>query len=141
MKGHFRRLPVAMCPSDPENAILRCDDLVVVCLCAEWCGTCREYRPEFERLAGRFPDARFVWRDIEENAEQMGNLDVENFPTILMRRRNWVLFFGTILPQAEHLRRLIETFLTQTVEQSRQYARSTPERSAWQNDPDLAKIG
>ncbi|MDR2787085.1 MAG: thioredoxin family protein [Candidatus Accumulibacter sp.] len=129
-----------MYPSDSESTRLHFDDLAVVCLCAEWCGTCREYRPEFERLADRFPGARFIWRDIEENAERLGNLEIENFPTILVRRREWVLFFGAMLPQAGHLRRLIETFLEQTIEQSRHYALSTPERSAWQKDPDLAEV-
>ena len=116
-------------------------DAWVVCLCAQWCGTCREYRHEFERLADRFPGVRFLWRDIEENAESLGDLEVENFPTIMVRRREWVLFFGTMLPQVGHLRRLIETFLEQTIEQSRNYAVSSPERSAWQTDTDLAGLG
>jgi thiol-disulfide isomerase/thioredoxin len=130
-----------MCPSAPESVRSRSADLVVVCLCAEWCGTCREYRAEFERLADRFPGTEFLWRDIEEDAGCPGNLEVENFPTILVRRREWVLFFGTMLPQAGHLRRLIETFLAQTIDQSRDYALSSPERSAWQTDPDLAALG
>jgi thiol-disulfide isomerase/thioredoxin len=126
-----------MYPSDPGPHF---DDLSVVCLCAEWCGTCREYRPGFERLTDHFPGAKFVWRDIEENAERLGNLEIENFPTILVRRREWVLFFGVMPPQTEHLRRLIETFREQTIEESRQYALATPERSAWQEDPDLAEV-
>jgi thiol-disulfide isomerase/thioredoxin len=117
------------------------DDLVVVCLCAEWCGTCREYRAEFERLTDRFPRVRFLWRDIEENADLLGNLEIENFPTILARRREWVLFFGAMPPQIGHLCRLIEIFLEQTIEQSQYYTESVPERSAWQKNPDLANIG
>jgi thiol-disulfide isomerase/thioredoxin len=116
-------------------------DLAVVCLCAEWCGSCREYRAEFERLAGQFPGVAFLWRDIEDDAGSLGDIEVENFPTILVRRREWVLFFGAMLPQAGHLRRLIETFLTQTIEESRRHALSTPERSAWQTDPDLRDLG
>ncbi|MDR0576871.1 MAG: thioredoxin family protein [Candidatus Accumulibacter sp.] len=130
-----------MCPSDPEGARLHSDGLDVVCLCAEWCNTCREYRHEFERLDGQFPEVGFFWRDIEENAERLGDLEIENFPTILVRRREWVLFFGVMPPQAEHLRRLIETFQAQTIEQSRNHATSSPERSAWQTNPDLAGLG
>jgi thiol-disulfide isomerase/thioredoxin len=129
-----------MCSFDPDGVCLHFDDLVVVCLCAEWCGTCREYCGEFERLADRFPEVRFLWRDIEENAEGLGDLEIENFPTILVRRREWVLFFGVMPPQVGHLRRLIEIFLEQTIEQSRNYALSSPERSAWQTDPNLAGL-
>jgi thiol-disulfide isomerase/thioredoxin len=129
-----------MCPSTPEDPP-RFGDLAVVCLCAEWCETCREYRRKFERLADCFPGVRFLWQDIEENPERLGALEIENFPTILARRREWVLFFGTMPPQAEHLRRLIEVFLEQTPEQSQDYALSSRERSAWQTNPDLALLG
>ncbi|MDR0440369.1 MAG: thioredoxin family protein, partial [Candidatus Accumulibacter sp.] len=129
-----------MRPSAPEGSSPSAD-LAVVCLCAEWCGSCREYRREFERLAERFPGVKFLWRDIEDDSESLGATEIENFPTILVRRREWVLFFGTLPPRAEHLRRLIENFLEQTVEQSREYALSSPERSAWQTDPDLALLG
>jgi thiol-disulfide isomerase/thioredoxin len=132
-----------MSPSDPENAARhRSDELTVVCLCAEWCGTCREYRGEFERLGSLFPRVRFFWRDIEdeENAGSMGDLDIEDFPTILAYRREWVLFFGSVRPQAEHLRRLIGTFLEQDAGQDRHYALSHPERKAWQTDSDLAGL-
>ena len=116
-------------------------DLAVVCLCAEWCGTCRKYRAEFDRLAGQFNDVSFFWRDIEDNAECLGDLDIENFPTILIRRQEWVLFFGTMLPQADHLHRLLEVFLAQTVEESRRYAWATHERSAWQTNQDISGLG
>lgn len=116
-------------------------DLVVVGLCAEWCGTCREYRPEFDRLAEQFSGARFRWMDIEEHAECLGDIDVENFPTILVRRGKCVLFFGVMLPQIGHLRRLIEVLAAQSPEQSEQYAFSTPELAKLQEDPDLPRIG
>ena len=38
-------------------------------------------------------------------------------------------------------RRLIETFEEQTPEQSHDYARSTPERTGWQDDADLRHLG
>lgn len=114
---------------------------LVTCLCAQWCGTCRDYRTGFDALAAEFPGVRFSWLDIEERADDLGELDIENFPTLYIRRDDSVLFFGTMLPHLNNLRRLIETFLEQTPEQSRDYARSAPERAGWQDDHDLHHLG
>lgn len=115
-------------------------DFQVICLCADWCGTCRDYRGGFEALAENFPAARFHWLDIEEHGDQLGDLDVENFPTVLVVRGGDVQFFGTLLPHQSHLRRLLETLAEQTAEQSRACARATPERRAWQEDADLGNL-
>ena len=117
------------------------DVLSVVCLCAEWCGTCREYKTEFDRLASVFPDVRFLWCDIEDNADALGDLDIENFPTLCIRRGDLILFFGVMLPQIGLLRRLIESFSELSPDQARSYAFSSPERSAWQINADLSLIG
>ena len=114
---------------------------LVICLCAQWCGTCRDYRAGFDGLAALFPGVRFRWLDIEEESDELGDLDIENFPTLFIRRDDSVLFFGTMLPHSSYLRRLVETFLEQSGEQSRDYARSTPERLGWQDDPDLRRLG
>lgn len=113
----------------------------VVCLCAQWCTTCREYRPGFEDLARQFPESRFRWLDIEDEADELGDLDVENFPTLLIARGESVLFFGTMPPQLAHLRRMLESFAEQSLEQSRHYARSDAERSSWQDCDDLCRLG
>ena len=63
------------------------DTLFVACLCAEWCGTCREYRDAFDRLADKHPEICFAWIDIETHADRFDDLDVENFPTILIEDR------------------------------------------------------
>ena len=117
------------------------EDFLVICLCAEWCGTCRDYEPGFNELATQFTDIRFRWLDIEEHADEMGDLDVENFPTLFIQRGNVTLFFGTMLPHLSHLRRTIETFREQTPEQSLDYALSSPERRGWQENSDLRRLG
>lgn len=81
--------------------------LVVACYCAEWCDTCRKYRHDFETLAGQWPQHVFVWIDIEDSPDLLGDVDVENFPTIALQGAQRTLFFGTLLPHASHLERLI----------------------------------
>ena len=115
-------------------------EFLVICLCAEWCGTCRDYRAGFNDLATQFPGAKFCWLDIEDQADDMGDLDVENFPTLFIQRRESILFFGTMLPHLTHLRRLIETFHEQTLEESRNYVQSNRERLGWQVNQDLRHL-
>ena len=81
----------------------------VVCLCAQWCGTCRDYRALFDRLAHEHPSARFVWIDIEDEADVAGGLDVETFPTLLIADGQTARFLGPLLPQAAVLARLLES--------------------------------
>jgi thioredoxin 1 len=83
----------------------------VWCLCAEWCDTCVEYRPGFLALAGKFPEAKFRWVDIEDQADEVGDLEVNNFPTLRVTRENQVLFHGTLLPVHAHLERLLRELL------------------------------
>jgi thioredoxin 1 len=86
--------------------------LLVAGLCAQWCGTCREYQPLFEREGQAFGErARFVWVDVEDHAEVMGPIDVEDFPTLLIAHGDQVLFFGTITPHAQTLSRLVQSAL------------------------------
>jgi thiol-disulfide isomerase/thioredoxin len=84
---------------------------LVICLCAQWCSTCRSYRATFERAAREFADARFLWVDIEDEAEVMGAIDVENFPTLLIGTGGDPRFFGTLTPQPEILARLLRAHL------------------------------
>ncbi len=85
--------------------------MVVTCFCALWCHTCEEYREGFFALAAEFPQARFAWLDIEDDADEVGELEVENFPTIRITRGKAQLFFGPLPPQHEHLRRLVRAML------------------------------
>jgi thioredoxin 1 len=83
--------------------------LLVACLCAQWCGTCEDYRPLFAQLETEFADARFVWVDIEDEAELVDPIEVENFPTLLIAVAAQARFFGTVTPHIETLRRLIQS--------------------------------
>ncbi len=87
--------------------------LVVACLCAGWCTTCEAYRATFDAAAGRFPQARFAWIDIEDQADALGDaaLDIENFPTLMLLDGTTPMFFGTVLPHAGTLTRMVEAAL------------------------------
>jgi len=80
----------------------------VVCLCAAWCGTCREYADAFARLAREQPQARFHWVDVEDDADLVDELDVENFPTALIGVGGAPVFFGVLLPHIQTLERLVQ---------------------------------
>jgi thioredoxin 1 len=86
--------------------------LLVACLCADWCGACREYKPLFDSLAGKFPNVRFLWVDVEDEADLIDPIEVEDFPTILIAKDQNPLFFGTVLPHIETLERLIQVKMT-----------------------------
>lgn len=85
--------------------------LLVVCLCADWCNVCTEYRSRFEQVQAAVtvddPQARFVWIDIEDEADLLHPLDVENFPTLLIAVGHVPHFFGPLTPQAQTLERLV----------------------------------
>ena len=91
-------------------------------------------------MAEKFPNMRFRWLDIEDCADDMGDLDVENFPTLLITRGDVVLFFGTMLPHLGHLQRTLEVFLAHSREESLAYAQSDSERRTWQANEDLRFI-
>jgi thiol-disulfide isomerase/thioredoxin len=88
--------------------------LLVACLCAQWCRTCDEYKPLFAQLQVDYPQAQFRWVDIEDEADLVDPIEVDNFPTLLIATGGQARFFGFITPHLETLRRLIQAQLTAT---------------------------
>lgn len=99
--------------SNPYDA-----DLVqVVCLCADWCHNCRAYQGIFDALQDQFsPVARFAWIDIEDDSDVLGDVEVENFPTLLLLRGQTPLFLGPLTPQPGVLAQLVQTALDQRLQ-------------------------
>jgi thiol-disulfide isomerase/thioredoxin len=85
----------------------------VACLCAAWCRTCESYQQVFEAACAELPqqDLRVRWIDIEDEAELIGDLDIETFPTLLIADDEHVRFAGPLTPQPETLRRVLRAHL------------------------------
>lgn len=84
----------------------------VACLCAAWCVACREYGATFAALAAQFgADADFAWIDVEDDADALGDLDIEDFPTLVIADAGGARFFGPVMPQASSAERLIRSAL------------------------------
>jgi protein-disulfide isomerase-like protein with CxxC motif len=113
---------------------------IVACLCAAWCGTCGGYRAAFESVAARHPDKTFVWIDIEDQADVVGDLDVDNFPTLLLQRDDTVAFFGPMLPDAKLAERLVQAQAELAPAELARLAQSSQERRAWQRDCNLQTL-
>jgi len=97
----------------------------VICLCAAWCGVCREWQAPFQQAAQAHPRVHFSWVDVEDEADAMGDYEVETFPTVLIARGDTVCFLGPIAPSGTQLARLLASLQAQP-----QAAAALPEGSA-----------
>lgn len=90
----------------------------LLCLCAAWCHLCAAYVPVFDAVAQRlrrdWPGLSTRWIDIEDEAELVGDLDIETFPTLVLLRGTQVLFHGPLTPQPEVLERVVRGALAAT---------------------------
>lgn len=87
----------------------------VACLCAAWCGVCRDWLPMFTEQARAHPHLRFAWVDVEDEDDAMGDVDIETFPTLLVARDGQVLFLGPIPPSATQFTRMLASLQAQPV--------------------------
>ena len=101
---HLSPTPQAASVSPPEPRVNW-----VVCLCADWCGLCRDYGELFTQMAARYPGSRFAWLDIEDHAELVGDIEVETFPTLLVADAGGTRFLGPLTPHAQTLSRLLDS--------------------------------
>jgi hypothetical protein len=79
----------------------------VVCLCAAWCGVCREWLPQFTAQARARAPMQFAWVDVEDDDEAMGDVDIETFPTLLVARGSEVMYLAPIPPLGSQFTRLL----------------------------------
>ena len=55
------------------------------------------------------PGVEFGWVDVEDQANAVGELDIQTFPTLLIAQGNRVRFLGPVLPAAAAITRLLES--------------------------------
>lgn len=82
--------------------------LTIACLCARWCGSCRDYTEIFNALKQALPQHDWRWIDIEDESDLVDELDIENFPTLMIAQDKAVLFGGAVMPRLNDALRLIE---------------------------------
>lgn len=61
----------------------------------------------FALVQARFADMRFVWVDVEDQADLVDPIEVDNFPTLLIASAAEPHFFGPLTPQAGTLERIV----------------------------------
>ena len=83
------------------------------------------------------PELHAMWVDVEDEAELVGDVEVENFPTLVIQRGRDVVFCGPLLPELRVLERLIDSLMSQSSVESAAYAQATAERRAWQGVADI----
>lgn len=119
--------------------VLTGDGWVVACLCAAWCGSCREYFANFTTLAKRHPQVQFAWIDIEDQADLIGDLDVDNFPTLLIQRGDVVAFLGPVEMDPRLAERILQVQMAKSAEELMTEAKSSAERRHWQQEGNLVR--
>ena len=89
----------------------------LACLCAAWCRLCDEYAQVIAEVkrdaAWAGVDLRWHWIDIEDQADLVGEVDVETFPTWVIADAEGVRFAGPVEPQPDTLRRLLRATVLQ----------------------------
>lgn len=95
----------------------------IACLCAAWCRLCDDYGPVLEEVTSELlaggKSLHRHWIDIEDDAELVGDLDVETFPTLVIIGPDGVRFAGPLTPQADTLRRVLRATLGDALVDSR----------------------
>jgi thioredoxin 1 len=83
----------------------------LACLCAAWCRLCDAYEPVLRQVAAEWGAVggglQLHWIDIEDEAELVGDFEVETFPTLVVLDDDRVRFAGPLTPQADTLRRVL----------------------------------
>ncbi|MCL2297094.1 MAG: thioredoxin family protein [Proteobacteria bacterium] len=84
---------------------------LVVCLCAEWCAVCRDFRPAYHTLAQQQPDILFAYLDIEDDEALIGALELDDFPTLAIFRGDALIHFGVVKAKHDNIVQLLQKLI------------------------------
>ncbi|MDR0246981.1 MAG: thioredoxin family protein, partial [Burkholderiales bacterium] len=85
--------------------------LLVICLCAEWCAVCRDFKPEYHALAQQHPETLFAYLDIEDDEALIGAFDLDDFPTLAIFRGDALIHFGVAKAKRDNIARLLRKLI------------------------------
>lgn len=87
--------------------------LRVLCLCAAWCGVCRDYRHAFDELGSRRANLSTYWIDIEDEEASLEDVEITTFPMVLiLNQEGEICFSGPVVPHPDNLFRLCDAVAT-----------------------------
>lgn len=86
------------------------DALLVVLLGAEqWCARCRAIRPLFDELAGRRrANEVWLWLDMEDHADFIGDEFPDNLPTLMAYRGSRIVMSHILATEAVSIDAMVE---------------------------------
>jgi thioredoxin 1 len=83
-------------------------DIVLVDFWAAWCGPCRSFAPNFEKVSDEFPDIVFAKVDTEAEQGLAASFNIMSIPTLMVIRESMVLFSQAGALPERALRELVE---------------------------------
>lgn len=83
-------------------------DIVLVDFWAAWCGPCRSFAPNFEKVSDEFPDIVFAKVDTEAEQGLAASFNIMSIPTLMVIRESVVLFSQAGALPERALRELVE---------------------------------
>ena len=110
------------------------------CFCAQWCGACRAFKPRVKTFAEKYPDIVFLWIDIEDHADLLDDLDIENFPSLLIQYGDIVNFFGCVHPDIGLAERLLNSQTDIGIDEMKRLANSNEEHACWQKEVNIRTL-